>query len=100
MPKLSMAVPHSLPQEEATQRLRARFDELKEQHGHQLHDFEGEWNGGELKCRFKALGVHISGAVTVEPSQVKVDADLPLLAMMFKGTIEQQIRGELGSALA
>ncbi|NUQ65274.1 MAG: polyhydroxyalkanoic acid system family protein [Pirellulales bacterium] len=99
MPKFSMAIPHCLTEEEATQRLRTRFDELRQQHGHNLHEFHGEWNGGSLLYRFKAMGVQVSGAVNVEASQVRVDAELPMFAMMFKGKIEQEIRNELGNVL-
>ncbi len=99
MPKILMAIPHNLTEEEAAHRLRTRFVELQEQHGHQLQDFEGEWNGNSLKYRFKAMGVPVGGAVNVEPSRVRVDAELPIIAMMFKGKIEQEIRNELGKVL-
>ncbi|NLY01800.1 MAG: hypothetical protein GXY83_37420 [Rhodopirellula sp.] len=100
MPKLSLAVPHNLTEEEATQRLQTRFGELQQEHGQHLQDFEGDWNGASMTYRFKATGVKVSGTVNVEPSQVRIDAQLPIVAMMFKGRIEQEIRNELVSVLA
>ena len=100
MPKLSVAVPHNLSKEEATERLQNRFQQLQEKHGEQVKDFQSEWDGHRLRCSFSTLGVNVRAAVTVEPSQVTIDTELPLLAMMFKGTIEQQIRSELGQVLS
>jgi putative polyhydroxyalkanoate system protein len=100
MPKLSVAVPHGLSKEEATERLQNRFSQLREKHGDQVHDFQSQWEGDRLQCSFSTLGVKVRAAVTVEPAQVTIDTELPMLAMMFKGSIEQQIRSELGEVLA
>jgi hypothetical protein len=100
MPKLSVAVPHSLHEEEVAERLRNRFDELHEEHGHKVNDFDSQWEGNRLRCSFSTLGVNVRAEVTIEPSQVTIDTELPLVAMMFKGAIEKQIRSELGQVLA
>ena len=100
MAKLSVAVPHSLSKEEAAERLQNRFLQLREQHGNHVQDFQGQWEGDRLRCSFSTLGVNVRAAVTVEPSQVTIDTELPMLAMMFKGKIEQEIRSELGQVLA
>ncbi len=100
MPKLSVAVPHKLAEEEVVQRLQNRFDELKAEHGHQLQGFEGQWEGNRLSCTFSTLGINVRAEVTIEPSQVTIDTELPLMAMMFKGAIQQQIRNELDQVLA
>jgi hypothetical protein len=95
-----VAVPHNLTEEEAALRLRSHFDKLQEQHGHQVQGFESEWEEKCLRCRFSTMGVNVKSTVTVEPSQVVIDTELPMIAMMFKGVIEQQIRSELSQALA
>ena len=53
-----------------------------------------------LNFRFTTFGANVKGTVTVEPSQVNVHADLPLMAAMFKGTIEAKIRDRLARLLA
>ena len=100
MPKLSMSVPHSLGQEEASQRLKQKFSSIKETYKDQVSDLEEEWNGNVLNFRFTTYGVTIKGDVTAAPSDVKVKADLPMVAMMLKGTIERQISEQLGKLLA
>ena len=53
-----------------------------------------------LEFAFKAMGMAVSGTVKVEESAVRLDAKIPMAAMMFKGMIEQQIRKELDGVLA
>jgi hypothetical protein len=57
-------------------------------------------DGNTATFEFKAMGFSVKGKVVVEPSEVKVDAQLPMAAALFKGTIEQQLRSELGKMLA
>jgi putative polyhydroxyalkanoate system protein len=100
MPKLSVSVPHNLTQQEATQRLQNRLQELQQQHGDRVQGLESQWDENRLKCSFSTMGVNVRAEITVEPSQVTIDTELPMIALMFKGLIEQQIRNELGQALA
>ena len=46
------------------------------------------------------MGMAVSGRVAVGPEKVKLDADLPLAAMFFKGAIEDRLRQEVGRVLA
>lgn len=48
---------------------------------------------------FKTMGFKISGAVTINDNDVKVDADLPFAAMLFKGRIESEVRETMERAL-
>ncbi len=95
MPKTNIAIAHDLGQEEATRRLQERFHTVKDQFGSHISDLEESWEPHGLRFAFRVMGQKISGSVTSEPSQVQVAADLPMAALMFKGTIEQQIRDEL-----
>ena len=100
MPTLSVAVSHTLGQEEAVQRLKDQFDVVKDKYGQQISDLQQQWNGNELGFRFAVLGIQVKGTVATDASEVKVAAELPYAAMLFKGTIEQQIRDELDKILA
>ncbi len=44
--------------------------------------------------------MNVSGTLVVEEAAVKLDAQLPLAAVIFRGMIEQQIREELQRVLA
>jgi hypothetical protein len=100
MPKVNIAIAHDLGQEEATRRLQARFHTVKEQFGGQISDLEEEWEPNGLRFGFRVMGQRISGSVASESSAVQVAANLPMAALMFKGTIEQQIRDELTRMLS
>jgi len=99
MPKLSLEIPHSLDQEEAVRRLKDGFSRIKETYGGQIDKLEETWNDHQLVFSFVTFGLTIQGSVSVEPSEVKITAELPLAATMFKGTIEQQIRDEVAKLL-
>ena len=99
MPSLNLEVSHALDQEEATRRLKDRFGEIKEKHAGQVSDLEERWNGNTLEFSFKTFGIQIKGTAVSGPSEVKIQTQLPLTAMMFKSTIEQQLGDELRSLL-
>lgn len=100
MPKLSINVPHALGQAEAIRRLQSRLDEAKAAYADQVKDLQANWEGNTLRCQFQVLSAAVAGTVRAEPDSVQVDADLPLIATMFQGTIEKRLRDELTNLLA
>jgi len=100
MPSLTVSVPHALDRQEATARLKERFESAKGTFGDDVNDLVAEWNGNVLSFAFSAFGIKVSGTATSGESEVVVDAKLPMAAMLFRGKIEQQIREELEKILA
>lgn len=100
MPRLAIETSHALGQEEALRRLNDKADLLKDMYQDQCSDLHQAWNGNTLSFAFKAMGMKVAGTVTAEDSQVKLEAQLPLAAMVFKGKIEARIREQLGNLLA
>ena len=100
MPTLSVAVPHALGQQEATDRLKGHLGDVKDRFGRDVRDLVEQWDGHVLSYRFTTFGIPIQGTVTAGESDVKVSAELPFAAMMFRKTIEQQIRDRLEKILA
>jgi hypothetical protein len=100
MPRLSLAVPHSLTPDEAKQRLKDKFTAALVEHQGHVTNMREEWRDHTLSFGFQAMGMTVSGTVAVEPHQVKVDAELPLAAAFFKGAIEKRLREEVGGLLA
>ena len=95
MPKLTVAVPHSLSQEEVTSRLKGFLERVRGRYEDQVSDLQEQWGENSGTFSFKTYGFNVKGNVDVEPSQVKVEGDLPFAAMMFKGKVEQAIRENL-----
>jgi predicted NBD/HSP70 family sugar kinase len=100
MPHVTMEIPHTLGQDEALRRLKAKTDLLSAAYGSQVSDLQQQWNDNVLTYSFKAMGIAVQGTLTVEPADVKLDAELPWVAMAFRGTIESKVREELGKLLA
>jgi len=95
MPKFSVTVPHTLSQQEATERLNRFVDVLREKFKGSVGDLQQNWEGDTLAFRFKTFGIPISGKIRVGEKSLAVDGDLPFTAMMFKGKIESSIREQL-----
>jgi predicted NBD/HSP70 family sugar kinase len=100
MPQLTLAVPHSLGLDEAMRRLKDKFAAARAEHQGRVSNLREEWRDHTLSFAFQAMGMGVSGTVAVEPSQVKLKADLPLAAAFFKGAIEQRLRQEVNILLA
>jgi hypothetical protein len=100
MPRLTLEVPHALGQDEALRRLKAKFDAARAEHQGRVSNLREEWHDHTLSFAFQAMGMGISGTVAVEPSQVKLNAELPFAAAFFKSAIEQRLRQEVDLILA
>lgn len=100
MPSLKLETPHALGKEEALRRLKEKFSVVRGSFQDHVSDVTEAWDGDQFRFGFKALGMQVGGTVTVGDSDVKVAADLPLAAWIFKGAVEKQIRDELGELLA
>jgi len=100
MPTVTVETPHTLGREEALRRLKEKISQAKGAFGAQLSDQHDEWNEETFTFAFKAMGMKVSGTVTAEDSVVKLAAQLPVAAMMFRGMIQQRLRQELADLLA
>ena len=100
MPHVRMETSHTLGQEEAARRLREKFDAVRGTFGGQVNDLHEVWCEHTLSFGFRAMGMKIAGTVEVKEAHVKLDAQVPLAAVMFKGMIETRIRQELGNLLS
>ena len=99
MPRLSLEISHALGLEEATQRLKDKFAAALTEHRERLSEVRQQWTDHSLAFAFQAMGMAVSGHLAVAPETVKLDADLPLAAMFFKGAIEDRLRREVGRLL-
>ena len=94
-----MEVPHSLDQEEATRRLKEKFSAALAEHHAHVSPIQNEWKDHTFSFSIQAMGMAVSGTVAVEQKAVKLAAELPFAAMMFKRSIEDRLRKEVGALL-
>jgi hypothetical protein len=100
MPTLNVTIAHQLPQAEATERLKQKRTEIKEQHTYTVTDLKETWTTSHsLDFSFKILGFSLTGSAESLESSVHIMVDLPAAALIMKGTIESQIRRELEQVL-
>jgi hypothetical protein len=100
MPGLIVSVSHRLPQEEALRRIQRTVAEARAQYSDKITDLRESWDGFSGAFVVSAMNQQASGSVTVNPSEVTVEATLPLLALAIKPMIESRIRHELTRILA
>lgn len=100
MPAIKLSVPHNLSADEAKQRIVKLISETKEKFGDQVSDLEESWNGNQGTFRFKAMGFSVSGDMYIEPSNARVEINLPFAAMLFKSRIENELSAKAKTLLA
>src|SRR5262245_35151887 len=99
MASYSVSVLHVLGQSAALARVEKFLDEVRHDYADRVSDVRGEWTGNRLQFGFLASGISVKGDLVVEENAVHVAGPLPLMAALFRGRIEQTIRGELEKLL-
>ena len=91
MAKLNMVIPHGLPQGEALRRIRGEIEDLKREYGDKVGSLRDSWNNDTYVFEGVTQGFAVSGMILVKLSHIEIAANLPWLAMPFKGRIEAAI---------
>jgi sRNA-binding regulator protein Hfq len=101
MPLVKVTVSHQLGQEKATERLKQKHAEIKQQHTYTVTDLKETWmDSHSMEFSFKVYGFSLTGSVQSFVDAVVISVDLPVAAMLLKHTIESQIRKELVQVLS
>jgi len=100
MAQITLETTHNLGREEAARRLKEKFGAVRARYGSQVNNLQEKWMDHTFSYGFKIMGMGITGTVQVDDTNVKLITELPLAAMLFRRSIEQQIRQELSGLLA
>jgi len=100
MSKLHINIPHSLSQAEALARIKKLLADLRGEQKHMIKDVSETWNGNEGNFSFTLRGFDISGKLGVEPGEVIVKGDIPLVLVFFKGRISEVIKEKAEALLS
>jgi hypothetical protein len=98
--KLALEVPHELTAEQAKNRLQTEFEQRKTDLEEHASELQTNWSGNTLDYSFSAFGFKVKGVLHCLAKSIKIDAELPFPAMMFRSKIEQGVREGLGNVLA
>lgn len=90
MPKYKTAITHEHGQKEALKRLKASSEWAR-----RISDLQGEWNENKFTFAVSIQGVGLQGTIVVEEDLLKLDAQLPLIAMPFKSWFPNILRNAL-----
>lgn len=97
MPKINLSVPHKLTVDEARERVQRSVADMKRHFG--PDDMTQHWDNSDLQFGFSVKGLRITGTISVLPEKVSVVTKIPLVAAVFKGKIESQLRAAMERAL-
>ena len=100
MPHISIVIPHHLTQEEAVTRIKEKAISVRQNFQNQVANATDAWEGNKLNFAFVAMGFQVKGSLTVEPHELQIGVDVPMMAMMLRGPIERRMREELEQLLA
>lgn len=100
MPAIDLTVPHLLTQDEALDRIKNLLQKIKIQYPDTISNLSEEWNANSGAFSFSAMGLPITGTLTVQPAGVAITGELPFAALPFKGMIEETIRERAVKLLA
>jgi hypothetical protein len=98
MARLAITAQHRLSKEEVLRRLKERLGSIPQYRLQISHPYE-EWDHDVLAFRFTALGMKVSGTLTVNDRDVRMAAEVPFAAMLFKKKIDGSVRAELDALL-
>ncbi|MDR0609523.1 MAG: polyhydroxyalkanoic acid system family protein [Planctomycetaceae bacterium] len=101
MPLVKVTVTHQLGQEKATERLKKKHAQIKQQHTYTVTDLTETWiDPHSMEFSFKVYGFSLTGSIQSLVDTVMISIDLPVAAMLWKHSIESQIKKELVQVLS
>ena len=94
MANLDVVIPHSLTEDEATERIKKLLVEVKRKYGSTISDLKENWKGNTGEFSFTSQGFNVSGTLEVNSSKVRLTGKIPLALSLFKGLISKTIYEE------
>jgi hypothetical protein len=99
MSNIEFSVPHQLSQEEALTRIKNLLSQTAQEHSDKIKNLKETWTDNTGHFSFSAMGYDIAGELTVNPSDVYINAKVPFTVSLFKGTITKMIEERAGQLL-
>lgn len=101
MPRITKIFSHSLEREAAIERIKKAIATEKINKANVISNATEQWvSENQLDYSLRVFGYRIDGSLLVEESNVTVDLELPVVAMMVKGMVEDQLAQEIAQLLS
>ena len=88
---MHFTIPHNTTQDAALTKVKRALEEAKPHLKDQATLNEERWAGNTLHFDVSLQGKNITGTLEVTPTDMVVNAKLPLMWRMFEGMIQKQI---------
>lgn len=99
MSHFNMSIPHQLSQEDALKRIQSLLSEARKEHSDKITNLDEKWDGNTGQFSFTVMGFALSGKLTVNPSSIDIESELPFAASLFKGKIKSLIEEKAAELL-
>jgi hypothetical protein len=100
MPALEFSIPHKLDPDDVVRRIQGFMAKLREKNEAKFLVKSEAWHDRTLNCSFSSFGFAMDAVMDVQPTALNFQLTIPFAAMLFKGQIEDGLRGELTKVLA
>jgi hypothetical protein len=91
---ITVTLPHDLGEEEVKRRLAHGIADARSKYPNYLQNARETWNGNTMEFAASAMGQTVTGRVQVEPRQVHIHVDLPMLLAVVAGKFLPRIEEE------
>ncbi|MBC7874823.1 MAG: polyhydroxyalkanoic acid system family protein [Ferruginibacter sp.] len=91
MSHIDIKVPHTLPREEAMQRIKTLLTSLQGQYAGMIKNVFQQWDSNEGRFSFSVKGFSVSGKIYIGVDTVRLGSKLPFLLSFYKEKITEQI---------
>ena len=91
---ISLTIPHQLGQEEARSRIQRAIADTRKTYAGKLTSVEEQWAGNQMSFRLTAMGQQIGGRVDVQPTQVRMEVEVPWMLAMLAGGFKKRVEEE------
>ncbi len=101
MPKIVRSFPHTLGREAATVRIKKALERERIVKADLVTVVDENWTSDyDVVFTLKIYNYAVGGEMNIEERQVRIELNLPLLAVLVKGMIESQLENEVKKLLS
>lgn len=100
MPKMDIIIQHQLSKGEALKRIKTLLGETKSRFADKFNSLNERWEDNECDFSFYAMGFSVSGKISVDSPEIKIQGKIPFAAIPFRGKIESAIKEQAEKLLA
>lgn len=100
MKQIEVRVPHDLGREEMRRRLDSAVVRAREQYADSVGPIHAEWSGDDrMLVNVEVMGMRFDGTIEVQVGELVVLLQLPGMASLFAGRIQEGIQERLGGLI-